>query len=230
MLKTIFFDLDDTLLDFTLAERVALTKALTEMDVPATDAVLERYHEINAAQWELLEEGKLTRSQVLTSRFDLLFQELGLRRSSRETCSRYESHLAEGHFFIPGAPELLAALAPRYGLYIVSNGAAAVQHSRLDSAGVKPYFRDIFISETVGADKPSPAFFQEVFAAIPGFSRETALIVGDSLTSDIRGGVNAGIRTCWFDPHNKPRRPDIVPDHRITALQQLPALLEAMDA
>ena len=110
MIKTIFFDLDDTLLDFTRAERAALTRALTELDVPVTDAVLSRYHELNRQQWELLEEGKLTRPQVLTRRFDLLFAELGLRRSSQEACGRYEGHLAQGHFFIPGAPELLAAL------------------------------------------------------------------------------------------------------------------------
>lgn len=229
MIKTIFFDLDDTLLDFTRAERAALTRALTELDVPATDAVLSRYHELNRQQWELLEEGKLTRPQVLTRRFDLLFAELGLRRSSQEACGRYEGHLAQGHFFIPGAPELLAALAPRYDLYLASNGAAAVQHSRLDSAGIKPYFKDIFISEEVGFDKPSPAFFEAAFAAIPGFSRETALMVGDSLTSDIRGGHNAGIRTCWFDPHGRPGRPDIVPDYRVTALGQLAELVEKID-
>lgn len=229
MLKTIFFDLDDTLLDFTRAERAALTKALTEMNVPAGDAVLDRYHEINAAQWALLEEGKVTRPQLLTRRFELLFTELGLDRDARETCDRYEGHLAEGHLFIPGAPELLAALAPQYDLYIVSNGAAAVQHSRLDSAGIKPYFKGIFISETIGFDKPSPAFFQAVFAAIPGFSREAALLVGDSLTSDIRGGLNAGIRTCWFDPHGAPSRPDIAPDYRVIALSQLPELLHTID-
>lgn len=229
MIKTIFFDLDDTLLDFTRAERAALTRALTELDVPATDAVLSRYHELNRQQWELLEEGKLTRPQVLTRRFDLLFAELGLRRSSQEACGRYEGHLAQGHFFIPGAPELLAALAPRYDLYLASNGAAAVQHSRLDSAGIKPYFKDIFISEEVGFDKPSPAFFEAAFAAIPGFSRETALMVGDSLTSDIRGGHNAGIRTCWFDPHGRPGRRTSCPDYRVTALGQLAELVEKID-
>nr|WP_326185095.1 YjjG family noncanonical pyrimidine nucleotidase [uncultured Oscillibacter sp.] len=229
MLKTIFFDLDDTLLDFTRAERVALTRALTEMDVPATGAVLDRYHVINAAQWELLEEGKLTRPQVLLRRFDLLFAELGLDRSAQETCDRYEGYLAEGHFFIPGAPALLDALVPRYDLYLASNGAAAVQRRRLQSAGILPYFKTVFISEEVGHDKPSPAFFEAVFAAIPGFSRKAALMVGDSLTSDIRGGRNAGIRTCWFDPHGKPRRADIVPDYRITALDQLPELLETLD-
>ena len=228
MLKTIFFDLDDTLLDFTRAEAEAIRRALTEADVPAGAEVLRRYHEINAAQWELLEEGKLTRDQVLVRRFELLFGELGLSRPAGRICLQYEEYLKQGHWFVSGAHALLAELSPRYGLYLASNGSAAVQHSRLDSAGIRPYFRDIFISEEMGADKPGLAFFEACFARIPGFSRETALMVGDSLTSDIRGGRNAGLRTCWFDPLGKPRRTDIVPDCRITALDQLPELLERL--
>lgn len=228
MIKTIFFDLDDTLLDFTRAEREALTRAFRRFDVDPTPAVLDRYHELNRQQWELLEEGKLTRPQVLLRRFDLLFAELGLDRSSRQVCDAYENLLAQGHWFVPGALELLEALSPRYELYLASNGAAAVQRSRLESAGILPYFKGVFISEEVGFDKPSPAFFRAVFAAVPSFSRETALMVGDSLTSDIRGGRNAGIRTCWFDPHGAAPRPDVVPDFRITALDQLPGLLETL--
>lgn len=228
MLKTIFFDLDDTLLDFTRAEAEALRRALMEADVPAGAEVLRRYHEINAAQWELLEEGKLTRDQVLVRRFELLFGELGLSRPAGRICLQYEEYLKQGHWFVPGAQALLAELSPRYGLYLASNGSAAVQHSRLDSAGIRPYFRDIFISQEMGADKPGLAFFEACFARIPGFSRETALMVGDSLTSDIRGGRNAGLRTCWFDPLGKPQRADIVPDYRITALDQLPELLERL--
>lgn len=228
MLQTIFFDVDDTLLDFGRAEALALGKALNSMDVPVSDAILERYHVLNTAQWELLEEGKLTRDQVLTRRFELLFAELGLSRDSRETCDRYEGFLAQGHYFVPGAPELLAVLAPRYALYLASNGATAVQYSRLESAGILPYFRGVFISEEVGFDKPSPAFFERCFAAIPNFSRETAILVGDSLTSDIRGGRNVGLRTCWFNPQGKPPRSDIPADYEIADLACLPPLLATL--
>ena len=228
MIKTVFFDLDDTLLDFRKAEAVAVARALREADIEPTEAVVERYHELNIAQWELLEEGKLTREQVLLRRFALLFEELGVVRSGREVCDRYEGYLGQGHFFIPGAPELLEQLAPKYDLYLASNGTAAVQRGRLESAGIRGYFKDIFISEDMRANKPSPAFFAACFAAVPGFSRETAIIVGDSLTSDIRGGIGAGIRTCWFNPHGRPGRPDIVPDFRIEALAQLPPLLERL--
>lgn len=229
MIKTVFFDLDDTLLDFARAEREALTRAFCRFAIDPAPEVLDRYHELNRQQWELLEEGKLTRPQVLLRRFDLLFAELGVDRSSRQVCDAYETFLAQGHWFIPGALELLKTLSPRYELYLASNGAAAVQRSRLESAGILPYFKGAFISEEVGFDKPSPAFFSACFAAIPGFSRETALMVGDSLTSDIRGGLNAGIRTCWFAPHGAAPRPDIVPDYRITALEQLTELLAEID-
>lgn len=228
MLRTVFLDLDDTILDFTRAEAEALRRALREADAPWDDGVLARYHTINAAQWELLEQGVLTREQVLLGRFDILFGELGLRRSAREVCERYEEYLGEGHWFVPGAEAMLSALAPRYELYLASNGTAAVQHRRLESAGILPWFRGVFISQELGADKPSPAFFRRCFNAVPGFSRECAVMVGDSLTSDIRGGRDAGLRTCWFNPGGKPRRADIVPDYEISALDQLPALLETL--
>lgn len=228
MLKTIFLDLDDTLLDFTGGEVHALSRTLREWDVEPTRAVLDRYHVINAAQWELLEEGILTRDQVLVRRFEILFGELGVDMPPRETCERYESYLAEEHDFLPGAVELLRELAPRYDLYLASNGAAAVQRSRLKSAGIGPCFKHIFISEELGADKPSPDFFAAAFAAIPGFDPASAIMVGDSLTSDIRGGRDAGIRTCWFNPHDKPARPDITPDHTIRTLEELPDLLDTL--
>lgn len=228
MLDTIFFDLDNTLLDFTRAEAEALRRALAEEDIPAHDAVLQRYHVINIAQWELLEEGKLTRDEVLVRRFDLLFEELGLERSAEAVCARYEEYLKEGRWLLPGALELLAELAPRYGLYAASNGSAAVQNSRLDASGLRSWFRGIFISEEVGFDKPSPDFFEACFQRIPDFSRDSALIVGDSLTSDIRGGRNAGLRTCWFNPERSPRRADILPDYEIASLEELPGLLAAL--
>ena len=226
MRKTVLFDLDDTLLDFHKAEAVALRRTLIELDLEPSEAAVARYSEINAAQWRLLEEGKLTREQVLTRRFALLFDELGVARSSVQAKEIYEHLLGVGHYFIPGAPELLAALAPCYDLYLVSNGTASVQESRLESAGIKPYFRDIFISQLIGADKPQKAFFDRCFTQIPSFSHEEAIIVGDSLTSDMRGGINAGIRTCWFNPHHKPHRVDIPVDYEIAELSELPALLE----
>ena len=226
MLKAIFLDLDDTLLDFHRAEAAALTRTLEQLGIPPTADTLARYSAINAQQWRLLEEGKFTRDEILTRRFDILFGELGVVQSSALARQTYEHFLAQGHFFLPGAEELLQTLAAQYALYLVSNGTAAVQAGRIASAGIAPYFRAIFISEEMGLYKPQKEFFDACFAAIPGLRREETLLIGDSLTSDIRGGNNAGIRTCWFNPHARPRMDGIHPDYEVSALDQIPPLLE----
>lgn len=138
----------------------------------------------------------------------------------------YEYLLGIGHYFVDGAEELLEALKDKYELYIVSNGNASVQDRRLKSAGIIPYFKDIFISERVGFNKPSAEFFEACFKRIPGFEKDKAVVVGDRLSSDILGGINAGVRTCWFNPKGEAPDPDIPADYEIKHLSELPALLE----
>lgn len=227
MIKYVLLDIDDTLLDFGKAEAAAIKKTFERIGIPATDEVIARYSEINNAQWSALERGELTRQQVLVRRFDILFEELGITGVPSEMAqASYEYLLGIGHYFIDGAVELLEALKDKYELYIVSNGTACVQDSRLASAGIAPYFKDIFISERIGADKPSREFFDRAFSRIEGFEREKAIIVGDRLSSDILGGINAGISTCWFNPKRLPPDPDIPADYEIHALNELPELLK----
>jgi 2-haloacid dehalogenase len=228
MVKTVFLDLDDTILDFHQAEVSALRRTLQEAGVDSSDAVLGRYHVINKQHWEMLEEGTITRAQVKTLRFEKLFGELGVQREIGAICASYEANLSQGAFFVPGAEELLKIISPRYDLYLASNGGARVQNARLDAAGIRKYFKGQFISEEIGANKPDPAYFAFCFDAIPGFEAEKAVIVGDSLTSDIRGGRNVGLRTIWFNPQGKPPREDIPADYEIRTLEELPALLEKL--
>lgn len=223
---SVLLDLDDTILDFKKAEKIAVSKTFRGIGIEPTDAVVERYSEINVGQWEKLELGIITREEVLSSRFDMLFEELGVDYSGYEAQLTYEKLLEIGHYFMSGAEEMLKALYRKYDLYIVSNGTASVQYSRLASAGISHMFKGIFISEHMGTQKPSKEFFEKCFAAIPGFDREKAIVVGDSLTSDIRGGINAGIMTCWYNPQNKAPRADIVPDYTITELSELSGLIE----
>ena len=224
----VLLDVDDTILDFRKAEAVALSKALAERKIEPTPAIIERYSQINKSQWELLEEGRLTREQVLLRRFELLFEELGLDLSPERMRDRYEHYLAVGHYFVPGAPELLRELYGKYALYIVSNGTASVQAGRLASAGIENFFEGIFISQEIGCNKPEQAFFERCFARIANFDPRRAMIVGDSLTSDIRGGRNAGILSCWYNPRGSAPRQDIRPDYEIQSLAQLPALLDSL--
>lgn len=229
MLKNLLFDLDNTLLDFHWAEARALERALSQMGVTPTAQVIARYSAINQSLWELLEKKQITRPELLVRRFDILYKELGVTASSRETQSYYIRFLSQGHKFMPGAEAVLEALSPRYDLYLVSNGTAVVQEGRLKSADIGHFFKGIFISETMGADKPQKAFFDQCFAAIPDFRREEAIIIGDSLTSDIRGGNNAGIRTCWYNPKGQKNTTEAQVDYEIRDLTQLPELLGRID-
>ncbi len=229
MIKYVFLDIDDTLLDFGKAEAAAIKKTFDRLGVPSTPEVIARYSRINDEYWARLERREVTREQVLVGRFDTLFEELGIKNVPSELAlASYEYLLGKGHYFVDGAPELLEALKGKYELYIVSNGTASVQDGRLESAGIAPYFKDIFISERVGADKPSKKFFELVFGSIEGFERDKAIIVGDRLSSDILGGINAGIKTCWFNPAYIPLSGDIIPDCEIHALSELPALLKKL--
>lgn len=226
--RFLLFDLDNTLLDFDAAEQVAIRKAFRDLGLEPTDALIDRYCAINIAQWEAFERGELTRDEVLVRRFALLFGELGLSLDPEHAEALYRGYLGIGHYFVPHAPELLAALAPHYRLFIASNGVADTQESRLASAGIVPYFQDIFISETTGHHKPERAYFDYCFSHIAGFDPRAALMIGDSLTSDILGGRNAGIDTCWFNPKHSPGRPDIRPTYEIRSLPELPELLKKL--
>lgn len=227
MIDLIFLDLDDTILDFGKAEEVAIGKTLRRFGVLPTEAVVTRYSEINRLQWEKLERGELNRAQVKLRRFEILFEELGVTASAEEARRFYEEQLGIGHYFMEGAEALLESLAARGArLFLASNGTFAVQQGRIASAGIAKYFEKMFISEQLGAVKPQKEFFDICFAQIPGFARERAVIFGDSLTSDILGGINVGIKTCWFNPKGKPGREDIHPDGEIQHLSQFVPWLE----
>ena len=223
MIEFLFLDLDDTILDFQKAERLALAKTLEAFGLPPTDTVLARYHQINREHWERLERKELTREQVLVGRFAALFQEMGLSAEAEKVARAYEENLSQGHYFLPGAEEALKSLSQTYKLYLASNGTAKVQAGRLKSAGIIPYFQEIFVSQEIGANKPDLAYFSACFARIPGFRKDRAMMVGDSLTSDILGGIQAGIATCWVNPHHKTG--EIHPDYEIESITQLEALL-----
>ena len=228
MMEFLFLDLDETILDFHKAERIALAKTLESFGVAPEDEVLARYHVINLQHWERLETGELTRDQVQEGRFRVLFQELGRTVDPVQVTRTYERNLGIGHYFLPGAEEAVQSLHKKYRLFLASNGTASVQHSRLTSAGLYPYFAEVFISQELGYNKPAKEFFDACFSKIPDFDPQKAIMVGDSLTSDILGGKNAGLRTCWVNPTHAPGRADIVPDYEIEGLSMLPELLSSI--
>ena len=228
MIEFLFLDLDDTILDFHKAERIALSKTIREFGVEPTEEVLARYHVINKWHWEQLELGKLTRPEVLVNRFDMLFRELGQTVDAPVCAKVYERNLSIGHWFLPGAEETVDALSKKYRLFLASNGTAVVQKGRMTSANLYRFFEQVFVSQEIGYNKPAKAYFDGCFARIPGFDPEKAMIVGDSLSSDIQGGINAGIKTVWVNPTHAENKTAIHPDYEIEALYQLPALLETL--
>lgn len=228
MIEFLFLDLDDTILDFAQAERVALARTLTVFGVEPTPERITRYSRINKLCWKRMERGELTKDQLRTVRFNEFFGELGMSVDVDAVAKAYVENLSIGHWFLPGAEAAVERLSNKYRLFLASNGMAVVQKGRMTSANLYRFFEQSFVSEEMGAAKPSKAYFDAAFARIPGFDPARAMMVGDSLTSDIQGGINAGIRTCWVNPGHKPRRADIVPDYEISALSRLEALLEAL--
>jgi len=227
MIEFLFLDLDDTILDFHKAERIALSKTIREFGVEPTEEILQLYHEINDWHWKQLELGKMTREEVLVNRFGVLFEKLGKTVDACLCARAYERNLSVGHYFLPGAQEAVDSLHKKYRLFLVSNGTASVQKGRMTSADLYRFFETVFVSQEIGHNKPSIAYFNACFAAIPGFDKEKAIIVGDSLSSDIKGGINAGIRTVWVNPEHKPWG-DIRPDYEIESISQLEGLLETL--
>ena len=228
MTEFLFLDLDDTILDFHKAERIALSRTIWDFGIEPTEEVLELYHKINRWHWEQLELGKLTRAEVLVNRFGVLFEQLGREADPAACAHSYEKNLSIGHYFLPGAEEAVKRLHQKYRLFLVSNGTAVVQQGRMTSAGLYPYFEQVFISQEIGFNKPDKAYFDACFARIPGFDREKALVVGDSLTSDILGGINAGVKTVWVNPEHRSCG-GIRPDYEIESLSQLEKLLEELE-
>ncbi len=209
----IFIDLDDTILDFKKAESVALKRSLEELGITADDKTVSVYSAINDKMWKRLERGENTREEILIMRFKELFEYLNVKEDPKKMNGIYKENLSVGHYFMPHAQELLEKLRG-HRLFIVSNGTTAVQKGRIKSAGLEKYFEKIFLSQDVGFDKPDKRFFDNCFKEIEGFNKNDAVILGDSLTSDIQGGKNAGIKTCWFNPRNKEGEAD----HIITSL------------
>lgn len=225
--RTLLFDVDDTLLDFGAAEDLALRLILEEHNLPFTPEIKANYQRINHGLWKSFEEGKLDRVEVLNTRFSAFFTEYGQEVDGPLMDHNYRSYLEQGGQLIDGALELITDLQNQYDLYIVTNGVSMTQDSRLRISGLHPLFKNVFVSEDAGYQKPMKEYFDYVFARIPNFSIDQGLIIGDSLSADIKGGQLAGIDTCWFNPGMKMNDTNIIPTYEINKLNELYRILNA---
>lgn len=227
--KTLFFDVDDTLLDFGAAEKLALQLLFEEQNIPLTTEIEEDYKRINQGLWKEFEEGQLSRDEVVNTRFSLLFNQYGKEVDGTLLEKNYRSFLEQGHQLVDGAFELITELSSQYDLYIVTNGVSSTQDKRLRASGLYSLFKGIIVSEDTGFQKPMKEFFDYVFERIPQFNVNHALIIGDSLSADIKGGELAGMDTCWFNPKMKPNYTDISPTYQINKLEELKRILSVRD-
>lgn len=200
----LLIDADDTLFDYDAAETDALAAAFADFDIDVQPAHAEAYRQINAALWKAFERGEIAQDILRLERFRQLFQAFGMEVDVEAFSTCYLRHLGQAGHLLPGAIALLEALLGKVGLVLITNGIAGVQRSRLVRSGLERYFDAVIISDEVGAAKPDPAIFDAAFAAMGYPPKTTVLMVGDSLTSDIAGGVAYGLDTCWFNPQAKP--------------------------
>lgn len=217
----LLFDADNTLFDFDAANRNAFHAVCRQCDIPDTDETFALYERCNNAMWAAFDRGECTKDFLVVERFRRFLEAMALDRDPA-LCNRIHlKALGESTLLRPHAEEVCRTLSRTHRLYIVTNAVASVQRSRLHRSAVAPYITDAFISEETGASKPSRAYFDYVFAHIPGITRENCLLIGDSPSSDIRGANNAGIPCCWYDPHGTALPEGLRIDYRITDLRQL---------
>lgn len=225
--KFLLFDLDHTLLDFDVAEDIALTQLLEEEGVEDLQAYKDYYVPMNKALWKDLELKKITKSELINTRFSKLFAHFGIEKDGAYLAERYQFFLSKQGQTFSGVEDLLKNLIHQgYELYAATNGITFIQTGRLEQSGIAPFFKEIFISEQLHTQKPDAAFYEKIGARISNFDKDHALMIGDSLTADIQGGNNAGIDTIWYNPHYLENKTQAHPTYEVDSYQ---ALLEILD-
>lgn len=222
-IQAILWDVDGTLLDFLEAEKAAVKKLFIEFGLgECTDDMVTRYSAINDGYWKRLERGEIAKAEVLVGRYRAFFSEIGVDPDLAEPFNaQYQIALGDTVVCRDDSLNLVKSLHGRVKQYVVSNGTVIAQTKKLERSHLDEWMDGVFLSEQLGAEKPSPLFFEQVFAALPDLARENMMIVGDSLTSDMAGGLAAGIPTCWYNPKGQPRPTDMAIDYEIQDLHQI---------
>ncbi len=230
MYTTILWDLDDTLLDFNASEAYAFHTSMEHAGLPSNDALLALYSKINLSFWKMLERGEITKEVLLGQRFTSFFEAAGITGVDvplfRDT---YQRLLGSTAYDTEDSLTLCRLLHKTHRQYIVTNGVASTQRNRLRLSHLDEVMDGLFISEELGCEKPSARFFTRSFQQIPDFKKEEAVIVGDSLTSDMAGGNQAGIACCWYNPKQYPAPDNLRIHHTIRTLWELPPLVGRPD-
>ena len=223
----LLFDLDHTLLDFDVAEDVALSHLLKEEGVKDIKAYKDYYVPMNKTLWKDLELKKITKQELVNTRFSRLFAHFGIEKDGAYLAERYQFFLSKQGQIFPGVEDLLKKLIHQgYELYAATNGITYIQTGRLEQSGISPFFKEIFISEQLHTQKPDAAFYEKIGDRIPNFDKHHALMIGDSLSADIQGGNNAGIDTVWYNPDHLENNTQAQPTYEVHSYEDLLDCLE----
>lgn len=222
----LLLDADGTLFDYEKAEAAALRKTFEQAGCRFEPGHLEAYRRINGRIWRELELGETTPDRLKVRRFELLFAAIGVASDPAAFSEQYLENLAHASYLMKGAEEMIRALHGKVGLAVITNGLKDVQRPRLARSAVGQYLDHVVISEEVGAAKPDRRIFDAAFSQMSAPRKEEVLIVGDSLTSDIKGGSDYGIDTCWFNPMRRPRDLDVEIRYEITSLSELLSIVD----
>ena len=217
------FDLDSTLLDSALSEQLALRASFEHYSVSFTDEVLNKYKVINAKLWKDFEKNTIELEQLRVERFVRLCHELDLEIQSSEIADLYEHNLGKSGQLYTGARELLARIKRTARMGLITNGLESVQKARLKHFNLYQYFDVILISGECGLAKPDPAIFQSSLELLNHDRKESVLMIGDSLSSDIAGANNFGIDSCWFNPNRLKLQSGNAPTFTVYSLEEIAA-------
>lgn len=224
--EIIIFDADETLFDFKKSEKYAFENAMLEFDIEYDESYhLKIYKEINDAIWKELENGLITQEKLKVERFKRLSDKLNIKFDPVEFAKSYMKHLANASFLYEDSTSLIEDLSKEHKLIIITNGLKNVQTNRIRKSTIGKYFEDIVISEEVGVSKPNPKIFEIALENINYTDKSKILMVGDSLTSDVKGGINFGVDTCWFNHEKVLNKTEIKPTYEISNLLDLKTIL-----
>jgi len=223
----LLFDADDTLFDYKKAELAALHNTFKKFHLPLDDDILALYKQINQQLWDAFEKGEVTKEKLKLQRFAQLFEALQIFCDVESFSNAYLTELGKGTYLLDNAYKVCEYLAAKYHLAIVSNGIHNVQTARFEASEIKPFFNELFTSEAIGYQKPEKEFFSTVFKKmnITESMKKEVLLIGDSLSADIKGGMNIGIDTCWFNINNEYNTLPLAPTYEIKQLSDLQKIL-----
>lgn len=221
MYKFLIFDLDDTLLDFGNAEKIALTEFFTYLKVDDIQKYYETYVSINREMWRKLELDEITREYLTNNRFSKTFEVFGIEVDGREMATKYRAFIGKQGQHLAGADIFLEKISKDFEIYVATNGLFEIQKNRLKNSSISKYFKDVFISETVGFLKPKREFFEYVEENIAGFEKEKALMIGDNILADIFGAKQYGLDTVWFNEKNMKDTENVKPTYEVKTYDEL---------